>query len=56
MHSHTTPRILSDDPIAARIAELSEEYLTASADKKDVISDEIAGLISGVVVPMTPPG
>lgn len=52
MHQHVTPRPESLDPRAARIAELSEEYITASAERRESIGAEIAGLIAGKVVPI----
>ena len=50
MHTHTTPRQIVSDPKAARIADLSHEYLTATSDRKDAIGDEIAAMIEGRVV------
>ena len=52
MHGHTAPRPIIDNPIAARIATLSEEYLSASASRREEIGQEISGLIAGRVVPM----
>lgn len=52
MHGHTTPRFRAHDPKAARIAELSEEYLVANARRRREIGEEIAGLISGRIVPL----
>lgn len=51
-HGHTTPRPKVDDPKAARIALLSEEYLSADAARRGQIGEEIAGLIDGTVVPI----
>ena len=50
MHTHTTPRPPVSDPKAARISDLSQEYLTATADRKEAIGDEIAAMIEGRVV------
>ncbi len=52
MHGHTTPRFAAHDPKAARISELSEEYLVANAKRRSEIGEEIAGLISGRIVPL----
>ena len=52
MHGHTTPRPISPVPTAARIAELSEEWLTADFERAVEIAEEIAGLIAGRVVPI----
>lgn len=49
MHTHTAPRPIASDPKAARIADLSEEYLTASPERKEVIGETIAGFINGSV-------
>ncbi len=37
--------------MAARIAQLSEEYLCADAMRRDAIGEEISALIRGNVVP-----
>ncbi len=51
MHGQATPQSApSPDPKAARIAALSEEYLSADALRREEIGVEIAGLISGRVV------
>ncbi|WP_306113423.1 MULTISPECIES: hypothetical protein [unclassified Roseovarius] len=52
MHGHTASRPASHNPIAARIAELSEEYLTASPQRREEIGEEISGMIAGRVIPM----
>lgn len=52
MHGHTSQRPLITNPIAARIADLSEEYLSASAQRREEIGEEISGLINGRVVVM----
>ena len=52
MHGQATPKLSINDPRAARIAALSEEYLSAPKDRQNEIGAEIAGLISGTVVPM----
>ncbi len=51
MHGHTTPRAAATNPIAARIAELSEEFLVAGPARRDEIGSEVVGLMSGQIVP-----
>lgn len=57
MHGHTTPRPSNSDPTAARIADLSDTWLGLyfAGDRigADRIGAEIAGLISGRIMPMT---
>lgn len=53
MHNHSTPKPLVTEPKAARISQLSEEYLSASASRREDIGNEIAGIIAGTVVPIT---
>lgn len=53
MHGHTASRPASRNPIAARIADLSEEYLTASTERREEIGEEISGMIAGRVIPIT---
>ncbi len=53
MHGHTAPRPDVTHPVAARIADLSEEYLTASAARREEIGEEISGMIAGRVVPFS---
>lgn len=53
MHGHTAPRPTIANPIAARIADLSEEYLTASPTRREEIGEEISGMIAGRVVPFS---
>lgn len=53
MHTHATPRPIASEPKAARIAALSEEYLSASPARREDIGKEISGLIAGTVVPLT---
>ena len=56
MHGQSLPhREPSADPCAARIADLSDEYLRASQDRREEIGNEIAALMAGRVVPMTRP-
>jgi hypothetical protein len=50
MHGSATPRPITSDPKAARIAALSEEYLSATRERQEEIGEEICGLISGNVV------
>lgn len=52
MHGHATPRLGANDPKAARIAVLSEEYLIADATRRSEIGEEIAGLMAGRILPM----
>lgn len=52
MHGHSIPRPAASHPVAARIAELSEEFLAATARRRAEIGEEIAGLIAGRVVPL----
>lgn len=52
MHAHSTPRLAAAQPVAARIADLSEEFLAASPARRSEIGEEIAGLIAGSVVPL----
>ena len=52
MHTHTTPRAATEHPVAARIAELSEEYISADFDRRDAIGREVAALIEGRVFPL----
>ena len=52
MHGHATPRLGAHDPKAARIADLSEEYLIADARRRCEIGEEIAGLMSGRALPL----
>ena len=52
MHGHTAPKQTITDPIAARIAELSDEYLSATVQRCEEIGEEISALISGQVVPL----
>ncbi len=58
MHGHTTEPIIArrsaDGPVARRIAELSEEYLKAPLWRRQEIGDEIAGLITGRIIPFSP--
>ncbi|MEM8980977.1 MAG: hypothetical protein AAGD04_15955 [Pseudomonadota bacterium] len=53
-HGQATPRLYSPDPKAARIAQLSEEYLTAHAARKEEIGVEICGLMNESVLPFDP--
>ncbi len=53
MHGHTSKRPTVDNPVAARISDLSDEYLSASPQRRDEIGEEIAGLIAGRVVPLS---
>ena len=50
MHSHTAPRPATHDPVAERIAALSEEYLSAGTARREQIGEEISGMIAGRVV------
>ncbi|WP_299848150.1 hypothetical protein [uncultured Roseovarius sp.] len=52
MHGHTAPRPSISNPIAARIADLSDEYLTASEGRREEIGEEISGLIAGRIIPI----
>lgn len=52
MHGQATPRLGARDPKAARIAALSEEFLIADAKRRCEIGEEIAGLMSGRILPM----
>ncbi len=52
MHVLGTSRPGTHDPKAARIAALSEEYLIATARRRSEIGEEIAGLMSGRIVPV----
>lgn len=52
MHGHTAPRPTIVHPVAARVAELSEEYLTADVTRREQIGQEISGIIAGNVVPL----
>lgn len=52
MHGHSAPSLPIDNLVAARIAALSEEYLGAPPARRLVIGEEIAGLISGRIVPL----
>lgn len=47
LHGQVTPRTTHRDPKAARIADLSDEYLRAGATRREEIGEEIAGLIAG---------
>ena len=51
LHGQATPRLFSPDPKAARIAALSEEYLSAPEGRQQEIGEEIRGLIDDKVVP-----
>lgn len=52
LHGQATTRLSTPDPKAARIADLSEEYLTANALRKDQIGEEICALMAGKIVPI----
>lgn len=47
---HSTPRPITPDPRATRIADLSHEYLTASPVRREAIGEEVAAIIAGRVV------
>lgn len=51
-HTTTTPRPQSDNPHDARIADLSEEYLSARPDRREEIGELIAGLMNGTIAPI----
>lgn len=52
MHGEATPRLPSDDPVARRIARLSEEFLSAPRARREAIGAEIRALATGNVVPL----
>ncbi|WP_168797757.1 hypothetical protein [Aliishimia ponticola] len=52
LHGNATPRLPVRDARAARIAELSAEYIDASADRRQEIGAEIAGLINRRIIPL----
>jgi hypothetical protein len=55
LHGQATPRLPIHDPKAARISELSEEYLSADAARKHEIGEEVCALMARKVVPMVRP-
>lgn len=52
MHGTATPPLPIADPVQARIARLSHEFLSADAARRDAIGAEIAALIEGRVTPL----
>ena len=57
MHGASKTTALTGDPaartaLARRIAELSDEYLSADRDRRDAISLEVRALIDGDVLPL----
>jgi hypothetical protein len=53
LHGQATRRLPINNPKAERISLLSEEYLSASRDRKQEIGEEICALISDKVVPLS---
>lgn len=52
MHGTATQPLPITDPVHARIAALSREFLAADAARRDSIGEEIAALIAGRVTPL----
>ena len=53
MHTHRTPHETPLDPLHARLADLSEEYLTATIERREAIGCEFVALLAGDVVPIS---
>lgn len=52
MHGHKSENIPAKTALAARISALSDEFLSAAAERRDAIGEEISGLIAGRIVPL----
>ena len=49
-HGKATPRLKAKDPKAERIAELSDEYLSADPERRYAIGEEVVALMTGGVL------